>query len=502
MTIFLNFWAIRKKIDHRNRQPFDHPADIDFAALPLSLFSVNRLINNEVSQIFYGENQFAITPRAPNGLRALERFSDAILSKLRSLIIRLNLSSCAYVCCGSREGRCSNGNSRCYRPSAHDASLNSSSVTDNLIISQWEQICARLSTNIQPSKLSLYIICDCEDRQTADMIIAPLLTLPLLQDCGLRLAKEYDKGLQEVAKSTVLYLTRYSTPQNLPPFRFLDLPREIQLNILQHTRLVYDDETRCGQDYMRFGGYCSAQGKAPSATAPDSSLLKCFCCSSHSAFSFSCDNCESLGFPHAFFLVNRTFRYAAIEVFYSKNKFAVSMVGLDLSTSTTAQIHRNLLIIPGLERFPKYSLRFLTSLRLDFESSDLELFQPNRAGWKNWLNTVDLLSEEASLAALNLEIRLTEKVYDSAWAKSEVEAGYEQCMWETYQIFIRPLISLQRLKKFFVHLNWASSCGLPESGVPDGRQEIERKLERMVMGEEYDAWKHGKAVRIDSRMCV
>jgi hypothetical protein len=45
---------------------------------------------------------------------------------------------------------------------------------------------------------------------------------------------------------------------------------------------------------------------------------------------------------------------------------------------------------------------------------------------------VDLLSEEASLAALNLEIRLTEKVYDSAWAKSEVEAGYEQCMWETY----------------------------------------------------------------------
>lgn len=172
-----------------------------------------------------------------------------------------------------------------------------------------------------------------------------------------------------------------------------------------------------------------------------------------------------------------------------------------VSTSTIAQIDGSLSIIPGLKRFPRYALRFFTSLRLDFEPSDLELFQPNRAGWKTWLNTVDLLSEEANLAALNLEIRLTEKVYDSVWAKSEVEAGYEELMLETYERFIQPLISLQRLKNLFVHLNWASSCGLPESGVPDGRQQVERKLERMVMGEEYDAWKHGKVVRIDSRMC-
>jgi hypothetical protein len=97
MTIFMNFWAIRKKIDRRNRQSFDHLADIDLPALPLSLFSINRWINNEVSQIFYGENQFAITPRAPKGLQALERFSDAALSQLKSLIIRLDLSSCAML---------------------------------------------------------------------------------------------------------------------------------------------------------------------------------------------------------------------------------------------------------------------------------------------------------------------------------------------------------------------------------------------------------------------
>lgn len=317
MTIFINFWAIRKKIDLRNRQPFDHLADIDLPALPLSLFSINRLINDEVSQIFYGENQFAITPRPPKGLRVLERFSDSALSKFKSLIIRLNLTSCVNVCCGSQEGRC-----------------NSASVPDHLTISQWKQICARFSKSIQPGKLSLYIICDCEDRQTADMIISPLLTLPLLQDCGLRLAKEYENGLQKVAKNTVLRLTGRSTPKISLPFKFLDLPREIQLKILQHTRLVYDYETRCGQDYIRFGGSCPARGKAPSVITPDSGLLGCFCCSSHSAFSFSCDNCESLGFPHASFLVNRTFWDAAIEVFYSKNKFAVSVVSLDFNYST------------------------------------------------------------------------------------------------------------------------------------------------------------------------
>jgi hypothetical protein len=177
------------------------------------------------------------------------------------------------------------------------------------------------------------------------------------------------------------------------------------------------------------------------------------------------------------------------------------MIDLDRSTSTTAQIHQSFSIVPAFERFPKYALRFFTSLRLVFIPSDLELFQPDQAGWKTWLNTVHMLSEEANLAVLNLEIRLEEKYYFSYSDMEEFDIGYKDRMCETYQRLIQPLTSLQGLKNFFVHLNWASTIGLPEIGVLDGREEIEGKLERMVMGDEYNAWKCGKVVRIEGPGC-
>ncbi|KIM96685.1 hypothetical protein OIDMADRAFT_58258 [Oidiodendron maius Zn] len=114
MTISMNYWGIRKRLDLRHRGADDHLSEIDFPPLPLSLFAVCRSINDDISQIFYSENQFIITRRAYKGLRVLERFSNSVLSKFRSLIIRLNLASCINSCCGdidhdALERRCGNG---------------------------------------------------------------------------------------------------------------------------------------------------------------------------------------------------------------------------------------------------------------------------------------------------------------------------------------------------------------------------------------------------------
>jgi hypothetical protein len=75
--------------------------------------------------------------------------------------------------------------------------------------------------------------------------------------------------------------------------------------------------------------------------------------------------------------------------------------------------------------------------------------------------------------------------------------SYEKNMEDTYNDLIEPMSALRGLKSFFVHLNWKTSYGVLDKGVPDGRQKVEGKLERMVMGEEYDAWKCGKDVRYD-----
>ncbi|KIM94231.1 hypothetical protein OIDMADRAFT_21449 [Oidiodendron maius Zn] len=130
------------------------------------------------------------------------------------------------------------------------------------------------------------------------------------------------------------------------------------------------------------------------------------------------------------------------------------------------------------------------------------MLQTNQPGWKNWLSTVNLLSEKANLTVLNLEIRLAEKFYVSIWDMPlETDSGYKKRMLHTYQGLIQPVTALRGLKNFFVHLNWGSSCGVLGQGPSDGRGEIEQELERMVMGQEYNAWKCGKEVRTDLSMC-
>lgn len=119
-TIHINFWAIRQSAS-TNGEASDGDDDHSYLpSLPLGLFAVCRLVNNELTQIFYRENIFAIIRQAPRGLQALERFSGSTLKKFRFLIVRLNLVSCTNLCCGNRNRRCGNGHSSCSNPLSHD----------------------------------------------------------------------------------------------------------------------------------------------------------------------------------------------------------------------------------------------------------------------------------------------------------------------------------------------------------------------------------------------
>ena len=204
-------------------------------------------------------------------------------------------------------------------------------------------------------------------------------------------------------------------------------------------------------------------------------------------------------FPLVLFLVNRQLREADIEVFYSSNQFALNILGKEHLSSTAARADQNISIVPTLHRFPKYALRFFTSIKLDFSTSNLDLFLPDQPGWKIWLSTVQVLLEGANLAILSLELRLREKYYE-AYPDEDFDHGYKDRIWKIYQNFIQPVTSLHGLKNFYVHLNWACTIGFPGVGVLDGKEEIEGKLERMVMGDGYDAWKCGKVVRMEGHL--
>jgi hypothetical protein len=288
--------------------------------------------------------------------------------------------------------------------------------------------------NARPDELALYVLCDCANFETADMIVRRLLQIHQLQDCGLRLAREYNKELQTLAQNRALQLTARKNPPPLPPFRYLDLPNEIQLRVLENTSLVSLCDAICERNYdrnrMLFGGSCSTRGTVHDDRDHNRELLGCFCRSGHSAFNFRC-NCKGLGFPHSFFLVSRSFKELSTFVFYSRNRFRVSMEVWQpsLADDESGEVS----IRPALSNFPQGSIQFLTYLCLDFDSygdsGRLEILQPTHPGFQNWLDTISLLSVYANLPIIHLEIKFAEKWYpEPRNASPDPDPVYEKYM--------------------------------------------------------------------------
>ena len=100
----------------------------------------------------------------------------------------------------------------------------------------------RLSGAIQHDRLRLSIVCDTLDRSIAKSIISLLVHMPTLAECAVRLGQALNCEIRQVAESAVLRVTARQ-PRNTP-FRFPDLPEELQMQILSHTDLVAPDPIR------------------------------------------------------------------------------------------------------------------------------------------------------------------------------------------------------------------------------------------------------------------
>jgi hypothetical protein len=466
-------------------------------SLPFRLLLVSRVVHDEVTRIIYGRNHFFISKRDSGALQRLEIMGTAALNALRVITIHLNICSCTVACCNLPENfrRCGNF-WECASDRKHDKPLGMVSRSDRATISQWTKICARLAAHAQPRKLHLYLICDCLELETAKAVVAPLAQLPVLLDCAIRLGKVYNADIQQLARATVLSLTGRQQKISAP-FRFLYLPQEIQLKILEYTTLVSHDRLEWTSSKLLLHDHCTTFGstRANDGGEPwpmEPWAFRCFCAQSHSAFSFNCVYIPGI-LTH--FLVSRRFRAMAMQVFYSKNRFAILP-----SHQTYFQLvdHYEGLgcmpIYPFLKYLSPAPIALLTSLTLVIPPIEPTHPSPTQAAWgpwEEWLYAIDMLARVANLKALNLEIHIT----DFTWKRwKEQEAGqydgeYEAEMLEAYRRLIEPLGALRGLRNLFIHLTWS----IHESR-QDQRTQQEDNLEKFVMGKNYDAQKNGKKV--------
>lgn len=198
-----------------------------------------RIIYTEASSILYSGNHLFIRYRDHGNLAALRNLLPSSVASIRRLTIHLNVSSCerTNLCCKEHKRAIMHDCTK-----KHDQPLRSSSPGYQTLLSEWLGMVSYLNMHISPSKLHLSLVCDVEEFEAAKAIMAPLLDwkLPPVASCNIRLGQDCNLALYDLARQAAAQAMRQPMEDKFSqtPFRFFDLPLELQYQILGQTDLV------------------------------------------------------------------------------------------------------------------------------------------------------------------------------------------------------------------------------------------------------------------------
>ncbi|CAG9981496.1 unnamed protein product [Clonostachys byssicola] len=513
-----------------NRTPFP-------AAL---LWAGSHLIHNEVQAKIYSENTFAVSLAGNQSLRPLEMLSDAALRELRVLFIIICPCKCLTPCCQGP-----NEDHSCYdfddRPdrrgfwrltkmlvddAPHSRPLGCISWTDKQTLSQWERICARLRANSRPRQLSLYLVANVADPQTAKRIVDPLDGLPILKDLGINLGRRL-KGCQNFEPKSFVRQVVQKLTDTVPykQFPFLDLPLELQIKIIQQSKIAHYRSNRAqwyatSPPHWPRNDWHTCHSKEIDhyyySEAEDTYLLDeselddvkplvrqtAFCfLENPAAFNNRC-KCTPTG---TLFEVSKAFSVVAEAVYFTENMFSLHYQSTTRDFVATGQDQIYPLALPSFLHFLPH--RYISSLRnicILLPPCTPDFLAPGQSAWDEWVWSIELLEQSADLTRLRLEIHFCDQNRDpylpgagpeqhqitAEFHRARIygDAKVEEAMLDAYKRILGPLKRLgPGLRALVIYVSWPL-CYLSR----EKRKADETMLERMIMGQEYDSAKFGK----------
>lgn len=489
------------------------PPSADFE-LSYNLLLSCRTVYAEASSILYSTNRFFIRYRYSRSLRALRNLTAGSLSYLTHLTVHLNVTSCEIgePCCMVYPGE-----SRSCRE--HDKPLRTSSRQHRAILSEWQSTATHARAHIAPSSLRLHFLCDVEDLEAAVRAVEPLLSIPTLLDCNIRLSRHPDPPLQDLARKTATRATGYRADESCSSFPFLDLPQELRWQILEYTDLVTPlceiEWNSRGRFFLRYSTWgCGSIWDCPSdlhhachfRNCWQYANVGCFCRRYHAAFSSKC-HCWSP--PTSLFLVCRPLLEDARAVFFMRNRFVITPSGgcNRPAESTPSRIEASIFLTDVV---PSNALRFLRFLEVVFPPFDKDYLRPQEPAYQDWLQTIDHIKEKLHLPMLTLRVYMADHLPNGQGVtpfrnKMTKEQGIK--VLKMYARSLVPLSKLRGLNRFFAHLAWPFAWTQqgrrrrqenPES-VQQEIVKMEQRFERIVMGNYYNSMSLGKKEQTNSQ---
>ncbi|KAF2234258.1 hypothetical protein EV356DRAFT_502609 [Viridothelium virens] len=388
------------------------------------------------------------------------------------------------------------------------------------ILTEWQHVARFLAIRVQPFKLSLHIVCDTADLETAKWVTEPLQGFPILADCEIRLGWYRDCSLQTLAQDTATTAMGYDTTRSDASFRFQDLAPEIRRQILEFTDLI----TPLGEvEWTPEKGFsvpckswsCSYYEGCPPCTEEvcwiptcwEHSKHGCFCRRFHSAFSSACQ-CWLPPWP--LFLTCRAMRDEAMAVFFLRNRFIVLPYGGcgEVVKNAPPRLEPSIFLT---EIVPPEALSFLRFVEIVFPPFEDCYLLHEEPAYRDWISAIQKAKDRLNLPLLTLRIYLVdlptaESMSFDMTFRTTITPLQAHAIYQTYFRIVNPLSAWSGLGRFFAHIAWpfawtrrGQQYQEKEYNFPNRHvAPIERRMERKVMGVCYDAHVAGKGQQKDS----
>ena len=502
-----------RKESRMARSDFDPPLARNFAGLLLSC----RVLYAETAALLYSANRFVIFYSHHGSLNPLRALSPVSLASLTSLKIVLNQSSChspidSYTypppCC-DREQRCADDSCCTMKFHYHvhsyplldpslDLDLASAEVATQPMLSEWYETATYISPLVGIGRLDLSLVCDIDPQHLYALSVgrlatAPIALFPQLKNCHIRLAKKWNRPLQQLAEEAV-FQGCYASPHSPRPAKtspaLTTLPPELRQRILQYTDLItpWKEVTvsRQNHGYQLCRPPCTNEFGCPppihhgrrlvecdsnvdgTHVAAAARLPGCFCRLRHAAFS---SICRCWAPPTSLFLVCHVLCRDAQFVFFSGNRFVVhdfdALMPWDLPYDVESYPYDRLFAPMFLrDIIPAHCLADLRFLELVFPPYDPRGW-PGRAVIQDWSDTVDWIRGKVDAAALTISVVMADFHYvpDDVHAELTKDQGLQIIKgYSNVLYFLGPLARDDGLGGFHVQVAY------PWRWTPENRQ--------------------------------
>jgi hypothetical protein len=194
-------------------------------------------------------------------------------------------------------------------------------------------------------------------------------------------------------------------------------------------------------------------------------------------------------------MICQSLRDDAKAVFFKRNRFVITPGKRTGSSgeNTLSRLHISTFL---KDTVPSDALRFLRFIDIALPSLDEDYSCPQESMYDDWLGTIDFVKTNLHLRNLTLRIYMADEglIGNRNNAKATERAIR---LFRAYRRVLAPLSNLEGLSKCFVHLErilpWASGEGRGRRNVrSESVERVEKSLERLIMGNDYDSAVFGK----------